>query len=141
MAANPLGDEQFNLSGYSYGSVLMAQAAIKMLSDGDVKKVDNLVLIGSPINPNSELGKELNRLEKEGKIGKVIYKSSEGDNAVGLASKRGFVRKLSIAEIFNSGRTGNYDTGHLKFAGPKDNKKSNQERDRIANEIKEEGVE
>jgi RHS repeat-associated protein len=58
LADNPLKEgEQFNLAGYSYGSVLQAQAALKLANDGVV--VDNLVLIGSPISDNSKLYKQL----------------------------------------------------------------------------------
>ncbi len=45
---NPLAKgEQFNLSGYSTGSVTMAQAALLLANEGQV--IDNLVLIGTPI--------------------------------------------------------------------------------------------
>ena len=55
---NPLQEgEQFNLAGYSYGSVLQAQAALKLANDGVV--VDNLVLIGSPISDDSKLYRQL----------------------------------------------------------------------------------
>ncbi|MBB6274373.1 pimeloyl-ACP methyl ester carboxylesterase [Pedobacter cryoconitis] len=49
--------EQFNLAGYSYGSVLQAQVALKLANSGQV--IDNLILIGSPIGDNSDLYKEL----------------------------------------------------------------------------------
>ena len=56
---NPLAEgEQFNLVGYSYGSVLQGQAALKLASGGQV--IDNLVLIGSPISDKSDLWKQLN---------------------------------------------------------------------------------
>jgi pimeloyl-ACP methyl ester carboxylesterase len=55
---NPLADgEQFNLAGYSYGSVVQAQVALKMAKEGRV--IDNLILIGSPISDDSELFQEL----------------------------------------------------------------------------------
>jgi RHS repeat-associated protein len=55
---NPLDQaEQFNLAGYSYGSVLQAQVALKLANGGQV--IDNLILIGSPISDNSELFKQL----------------------------------------------------------------------------------
>jgi RHS repeat-associated protein len=55
---NPLKDgEQFNLAGYSYGSVLQAQVALKLASSGHV--IDNLILIGSPVSDNSDLMKQL----------------------------------------------------------------------------------
>lgn len=55
---NPLQEgEQFNLAGYSYGSVLQAQVALKLAKSGQV--IDNLVLIGSPISDKSKLMKQL----------------------------------------------------------------------------------
>lgn len=50
-------DEQFNLVGYSYGSVLQAQVALKLANSGQT--IDNLVLIGSPISDKSELYNQL----------------------------------------------------------------------------------
>jgi len=72
---NPLGkDEQFNLAGYSYGSVLQAQAALKLASSGQV--IDNLILIGSPISDKSDLMKQL----KDNKnIKNVIRYDIKGD--------------------------------------------------------------
>jgi pimeloyl-ACP methyl ester carboxylesterase len=58
LTRHPLKDgEQLNLSGYSYGSVLQAQVALRLADKG--YKVDNLVLIGSPISDKSSLYKEL----------------------------------------------------------------------------------
>ncbi|PWJ59912.1 RHS repeat-associated protein [Dyadobacter jejuensis] len=58
LANNPFKEgEQFNLAGYSYGSILQAQAALKLANDGVV--VDNLVLIGSPISDDSKLYQQL----------------------------------------------------------------------------------
>jgi len=55
---NPLKEgEQFNMVGYSYGSVLQAQSALRLADSGQV--IDNLVLIGSPISDKSDLMKQL----------------------------------------------------------------------------------
>ena len=55
---NPLQEgEQFNMVGYSYGSVLQAQSALRLADSGQV--IDNLVLIGSPISDKSDLMKQL----------------------------------------------------------------------------------
>ncbi|WP_337187012.1 hypothetical protein [Phenylobacterium sp.] len=43
-----LGDEQFNLGGYSYGAAAAAAQAYAVAEEGG--KVDNLVLVGAPIN-------------------------------------------------------------------------------------------
>jgi len=43
-----LGDEQYNLGGYSYGAAVQAANAYAIAENGG--KVDNLVLVGAPIN-------------------------------------------------------------------------------------------
>jgi RHS repeat-associated protein len=58
LTKNPLAEgEQLNLTGYSYGSVLQAHVVIALSEKG--YKIDNLVLIGSPIPTESELYKKL----------------------------------------------------------------------------------
>ncbi|MDQ1094926.1 MULTISPECIES: hypothetical protein [Chryseobacterium] len=55
---NPLKEgEQFNMVGYSYGSFLQAQSALRLADFGQV--IYNLVLIGSPISDKSDLMKQL----------------------------------------------------------------------------------
>ncbi|WP_425393139.1 RHS repeat-associated core domain-containing protein [Ekhidna sp.] len=72
---NPLEDgEQFNLAGYSYGSVLQAHAALKLANEGQY--IDNLILIGSPISSDSRLYRQL---QKNKNIGKVLRIDIEGD--------------------------------------------------------------
>jgi RHS repeat-associated protein len=72
---NPLREgEQLNLSGYSYGSVLVAHIALRLSELG--VRVDNLVLIGSPIPSDSELFKDLT---KDKNIGAVIRHDIPGD--------------------------------------------------------------
>ena len=66
--------EQFNLAGYSFGSVLQAQVALKLADDGTY--IDNLVLIGSPISSKSKLYKDL---LKNKNIGKVTRFDIDGD--------------------------------------------------------------
>lgn len=48
LRTNSSGSKQFNIIGYSYGSVIAAQIAAKYAAKGTV--VDHLVLIGSPIS-------------------------------------------------------------------------------------------
>jgi hypothetical protein len=43
-----LGDEQYNLGGYSYGAAAQAANAYAIAENGG--KIDNLVLLGAPIN-------------------------------------------------------------------------------------------
>ncbi|HEY9701121.1 MAG TPA: RHS repeat-associated core domain-containing protein [Allocoleopsis sp.] len=75
LSENPLEEgEQFNLVGYSYGSVLQAQVAIRLAEQGQV--IDNLVLIGSPITDNSDLWSQLNNHKN---IKNVIRYDIKGD--------------------------------------------------------------
>ncbi len=68
IANSPLEDgEQFNLAGYSYGSVLQAQVALRLANKGQY--IDNLILIGSPISEKSDL---MEQLKGNKNIGKVI---------------------------------------------------------------------
>lgn len=72
---NPLAEgEQLNLAGYSFGSVLQAQVALKLANK--CKFVDNLVLIGSPIQDNSSFYQAL--LDNDN-IGNVIRYDIEDD--------------------------------------------------------------
>lgn len=66
--------EQFNLAGYSYGSVLQAQAALRLANDGQY--IDNLILIGSPISDDSKL---MRQLKGNKNIGNVLRVDIEGD--------------------------------------------------------------
>ena len=75
LEANPIENgETFDLMGYSYGSVMQAHVALALADRGI--KVDNLVLIGSPIDDDSELFKALEANEN---IGNVIRHDIEGD--------------------------------------------------------------
>lgn len=78
LTLHPLKEgEQFNLAGYSYGSVMQAQVAVQLANKGI--KVDNLILIGSPISDNSDLMNELNVMKKEGRIGNILRHDIPGD--------------------------------------------------------------
>lgn len=58
IAAGKIGSgEQINLVGYSFGSVVTANAALELASKGTT--VNNLVLIGSTVPTNSDLYKAL----------------------------------------------------------------------------------
>lgn len=50
LRVRPGAHKQFNLIGYSYGSLISAQLAVKYARQGSV--INNLVLIGSPISDN-----------------------------------------------------------------------------------------
>ncbi|SMC46161.1 RHS repeat-associated core domain-containing protein [Moheibacter sediminis] len=99
---NPLKDgEQNNIVGASQGSVTVAQAVIQLLVnpeeyglDGSYK-IDNLVLVGSPIHEDSKLMDKLYELKDQGKIGNILYEDYQSkdkngkynDRVTGLASK------------------------------------------------------
>jgi len=75
LAANPLAEgEQFNLAGYSYGSVVQAHAALRLANSG--QKIDNLILVGSPISEKSALYKQL---QKNKNIGNILRIDIEKD--------------------------------------------------------------
>lgn len=88
---NPLAEgEQFNLMGYSYGSVLQAHVALRLAEAGH--KIDNLVLIGSPISTKSELYKSLTSNKN---IGQVLRYDISGDK---LSNPK------SVLDFINGGR-------------------------------------
>jgi len=106
LAANPLKEEeQLNLAGYSYGSVLQANVALRLADKGI--KVDNLVLIGSPISDKSEL---YNALTTNKNIGKVIREDIKGDKLSNPQSE---------SEFFEGGKQNSTDAGpHFYLARP-----------------------
>ena len=85
---NPLGEgEQLNMVGYSYGSVMQAQAAQKLAKNGVA--IDNLVLVGSPISSDSELYKQLSANKN---IKNIIRIDIEGDKLSNPKSFSEFVK-------------------------------------------------
>ncbi|MBX2944151.1 MAG: hypothetical protein KF860_17610, partial [Cyclobacteriaceae bacterium] len=104
---NPVENgEQLNLSGVSAGSVLMAQAALGLANEG--QKIDNLILIGSPISTDSDLYKELT---SNSNIRRVLLIDVVGDNIAGIADKG--AKEKVIAGI-NVSTTKNHP--HLQFS-------------------------
>ena len=81
--------KQLNLIGYSYGSVIQAYTAIDLVQQGH--KVDNLVLIGSPISDGSTTMNILNKYQSEGKIGKIIRYDILGDHLSNPSNEMEFV--------------------------------------------------
>ena len=143
--------KQLNLAGYSAGSVVMAQTAL-LLADENIR-VDNLILIGTPIDANSDLGQTLHNYVQAGKIGKVMYISSIGDEVVGLASKtpaeianvKSNIQSTIIDDKmykFSDGKVGKAgEVIHLRIAGDKTDKKANATRKEVAEKVKKLGVE
>ncbi|MFN9808097.1 MAG: alpha/beta hydrolase [Deltaproteobacteria bacterium] len=67
---------QRNVVGYSYGSVVGAHAALELARQG--QRVDNLVLVGSPIHDGSDLQRAL---LDHANIGNVLRVDIHGDPA------------------------------------------------------------
>jgi pimeloyl-ACP methyl ester carboxylesterase len=108
--------EQFNLVGYSYGSLLAAQTANYYAKNGI--KVDNLVLIGSPIERDF-----LFRLRAYRNIGKVtvIDLREHGDPiyaGMSLAELTAGVPQLATDMLANKGE-GHFYYGHVVPDSPR----------------------
>ncbi len=127
LKANPLKEgEQLNLAGYSYGSVLQAHVALRLADQGI--KVDNLVLIGSPISSGSEL---FNALSNNKNIGKVIREDIAGDKLSNPKSDKQFIE---------GGIQNSKDSGpHFDLARP--GKEADKKIGDVADKLKKQGVE
>lgn len=122
LTASPLSDgEQFNLSGYSTGSVIMAQAALMLAKEGQI--IDNLVLIGSPITGSSDL---YNALIKNENIKNIIRIDIEGDNIQNMGIK-------TLKSFLSQGD----DHPHFKYAFDKDAIENTKQ---LAEELKNKGI-
>ncbi len=135
IVANPQQPgEQINVMGTSQGSVTVAQAAIFLVEHpedyglGKDFKIDNLVLVGSPVDKKSELYAKLESLKQQGKIGEIRYdeyqsKDENGkinDQVTALAGKnklQAVVRGLGFLLDAMLGRKGNHP--HLRAAANK----------------------
>jgi RHS repeat-associated protein len=82
-ASNTNGGQR-NIIGYSYGSVTGAQAALRMANSGT--KVDNLVLIGSPISTSSELYKSLINNSNIGNVQRFDISNDPFSNGIDLGN-------------------------------------------------------
>ena len=121
LVKNPLKKgEQFNLSGYSTGSVIMAQAAL-MLANGGTS-IDNLILIGTSIKEDSDLYKEL---KNNPNIKNIIRIDIDGDNVQeGLGALPSFLIEGD-------------EHPHFKFAFGEDAKNNTEE---LTNDLIDKGV-
>ena len=128
LKANPLEKgEQFNLTGYSTGSVTMAQAALTLANEGQV--IDNLILIGTPILNNSDLYKELSGNKN---IKNIIRIDIPGDE-VKDANKGFWNAVLAAAMMTLQGD----DHPHFKYAFGEDASKNQKQ---LAEDLKKKGV-
>jgi pimeloyl-ACP methyl ester carboxylesterase len=92
---NPLAEgEQLNLAGYSYGSVVQAHAALELADQG--KKINNLILIGSPISTDSDLYKELSNHENIGNVIRVNIDKDFLSDSKGMDFLKGVLQNLGI---------------------------------------------
>jgi RHS repeat-associated protein len=119
--------EQFNLTGYSTGSVTMAQAALDLANGGQV--IDNLILIGTPILNSSSLYKDLSSNKN---IKNIIRIDIPGDR-VKDANKSFWNAILAAAQLIIQGN----DSPHYKYAFNKDAKKNQKQ---LAEDLKKQGV-
>jgi hypothetical protein len=87
---NPLMEkEQFNLTGYSTGSVIMAQSALMLAKQGKV--IDNLVLIGATFDSKSDLYTALSSNEN---IKNIIRIDIPKDNVIqGVEALKSFLEQ------------------------------------------------
>lgn len=104
--------EQFNLIGYSYGSLLAAQTANFYAKNGVL--VDNLVLIGSPIDADF-----LATLKSNKKIGKVtiVNLTNVGDHIYAGISQLELSNPLKLEKLATD-MFDNKGNGHFYFAHP-----------------------
>lgn len=114
------GGSQFNLIGYSYGSIIAAQVAMKYANGGT--QVDHLVLIGSPISANF-----LTLLRYHKKIGRVIVinLTDQGDPIIAGMSELGVYASTPVLlfQMLDS-------EGHFYLA--KDNEEGDRRRKKLA---------
>jgi pimeloyl-ACP methyl ester carboxylesterase len=96
---------QYNLIGYSYGAALAAQQALYDANRGT--RVDNLVLIGAPINQDL-----YDAVRKNGNISQVVTVSLPGDPIFPRMSdwQIGAVSPVLAAQM-------GLGTGHFFYAG------------------------
>ena len=128
LTKNPLAEgEQLNLTGYSYGSVLQAHVALGLTAKG--YKVDNLVLVGSPISSNSELFKKLQSVTN------VIREDIKGDK---LSDESGGTNMFTGA-IQNLDPNGTGEGAHFDLARP--GAAADKHIDNTVKDIKAKGVE
>jgi RHS repeat-associated protein len=128
LKANPLENgEQLNLTGYSTGSVTMAQSALTLANEGQV--IDNLILIGTPILSNSDLYKDLSNNKN---IKNIIRIDIPGDD-VKDANKSIWHAIYAAAALIIQGD----DHPHFKYAFGVDAEKNQKQ---LAGDLKKMGV-
>ncbi|WP_224055630.1 SpvB/TcaC N-terminal domain-containing protein [Vibrio penaeicida] len=122
--------EQLNFVGYSHGSVVAAQTALTIASSSE-QKVDNVVLIGAPIN--QDLVDALNNHENIGNI-HIIDLIGQGDPIYAGMSDYELIKSVpTLIEQMSQ------QDGHFYYAPS--GEEGNSRRQQLAREIKEFGLE
>lgn len=103
-------DQQYNLIGYSWGSVVVANQAIGEASKG--VQVDNLVLIGAPLNQSM-----MDRLSTTEGIGKVsvINLTNQGDPLSAGMTDAGIIASVPRLMSQMGSSSGHF---HYNLSGP-----------------------
>ncbi len=125
---NPNAHKQFNLIGYSYGSLIAAQLAAKYARKGSV--VNYLVLIGSPISESF-----LRILEGMDRIKKIIIINldKQGDPIyAGMEASEIVTGSLKLREQMIKGE------GHFYYA--KEDSTGDKRREKLAEELYSQGL-
>ena len=106
---NPLNEsqhEQFNIMGFSQGSVTTAQAVIDLFRNpskyklNEQFKITYLLLGGTTIRKDTPLFRELVKLQEKGKIDYIIYDEAQlpGDIVTGLGGKTIFGSIINLVK-------------------------------------------
>jgi pimeloyl-ACP methyl ester carboxylesterase len=110
MERNP--SSQFNMIGYSYGSLLAAQTAYFYASNGHV--VDHLALVGSPIS--EEFLDELKRCKNIKKIIVTDLKEYGDPIFAGMSQIRLFITILKLKKQMSETLEKKEGVGHFYYA-------------------------
>ncbi len=133
MDENP--SSQFNMIGYSYGSLLAAQTANFYAHNGHI--IDNLVLVGSPIDADF-----LGYLRKQRNIKEVIVRdlTEHGDPIfAGISEARLLFNAFKLANQMLKTKESGEGVGHFYYAGG--TKESARRRRELARLISRHGLE
>lgn len=126
---------QFNMIGYSYGSLLAAQTANFYAHNGHI--VDNLVLVGSPVDADF-----LEYLRKQRNIKEVIVRDLQeyGDPIfAGISHPRLLFSSMKLATQMAKTKETGEGVGHFYYAGV--TKESARRRRELARLISRHGLE
>jgi len=129
------GSEQFNMIGYSFGSLLAAQYAAKYADAGF--KVDNLVLVGSPISK-----KFLTELQGHKNIRNVIVKdlTSHGDPIRAGMSVGNPIKAYNLITTLGSQDEQRNGSGHFYYRCTNCGATGQQRRKQLAQELYDGGL-